>query len=112
MADGYFVTPHEAHQVNPAPGVHRRTMGTTDKVMLCEFFLERGTPEHSHMNDQIGYLVYGKLEFRVGDETRICQPGDSWAVPGGMLHAANALVDSLVLEAFSPPRNDYITEAE
>jgi quercetin dioxygenase-like cupin family protein len=113
-AAGKFVTPRDAQQVDQAPGVHRRTMGTTDKVMLCEFFLERDaiTPEHSHMNDQIGYLVYGKVEFTIGGETRLCQPGDSWAVPGGVPHGSRALMDSLVIEAFAPPRNDYRTEAE
>jgi quercetin dioxygenase-like cupin family protein len=114
MANRYFLTPRDAHQVDQAPGFHRRTMGTTDKVMLCEFFIERDslTPEHSHMNDQIGYLVYGKLEFTIGGVTRVCQPGESWAIPGGVLHGARAILDSLVLEGFSPPRNDYRTEAE
>ena len=113
MADGYFVTPADAHQIEMLPGVHRRTMAITDEEMLCEFFLERDSvvPEHSHMNDQVGYVIYGKVEFMVGGEHHICNPGESYAIPGGVLHSARALIDSLVIDAFSPPRNDYRTEA-
>ena len=113
MADGYFVTPQGAPQVEMLPGIHRRTMGITDEAMLCEFFLERDSvvPEHSHMNDQVGYVIYGRVEFQIGDEHHICNPGESYAIPGGIMHSARALVDSLVIDAFSPPRNDYRTEA-
>ncbi len=113
MADGYFVTPREAHQVEMQTGIHRRTMGITDEAMICEFLFERGAkgPEHSHMNDQLGYIVYGQLEMIIGDETRICNPGDSYAIPGGIRHQEHALVDSLIIAVFSPPRNDYRTEA-
>jgi quercetin dioxygenase-like cupin family protein len=113
MADGYYITPQDAHQVEMLPGVHRRTMGITDEAMLCEFFLERDSvvPEHSHMNDQVGYVIYGKVAFKIGDDEHICNPGESYAIPGGILHSARALVDSLVIDAFSPPRNDYRTEA-
>lgn len=113
MADGYFVTPQDAGQIEMLPGVHRRTMAITDEEMLCEFFLERDSvvPEHSHMNDQVGYVIYGRVEMTVGGMTRLLQPGDSYAIPGGVVHSTRALIDSLVIDAFSPPRNDYRTEA-
>ena len=113
MADGYFVTPKDAQQVEMGERVSRRTMATTDEVMLCEFFLERGAeiPEHSHMNDQVGYIVFGRVEMTVAEDTRILLPGDSYAIPGGVKHSARILADTLILDAFSPPRNDYRTEA-
>ncbi len=113
MPDGYFVTPKDAFQVEMLPGVHRRTMGTTDEEMLCEFFYEQGVvvPEHNHMNDQVGYVIYGLVELKIGDEVRVCQPGDSYAIPGGIVHQERILRDSLVINVFSPPRNDYRTEA-
>lgn len=113
MADGYFITPADAGQVEMLTGVHRRTMGTTDEAMLCEFWLERDSlvPPHSHKNDQVGYVVSGRVEMTIGGEVRIIQPGDSYAIPGGIIHSARALVDSLVIDAFSPPRDDYRTEA-
>ncbi len=113
MPDGYFVTPVDAPQVEMRPGVHRRTMGMTDEVMLCEFFLLRGAevPSHSHMNDQVGYVVYGSMIMTIGDQTRTLQPGDNYAIPGGIIHSAKALANTLVIDVFSPPRDDYRTEA-
>lgn len=113
MVDGYYVSPKDSGQVEMLEGVHRRTMATTDEVMLCEFYLVRDAhvPVHSHLNDQIGYVVYGLLEMTIGGQLRVCHPGDSYAVPGGIMHSARALADTLVIDAFSPPRNDYRTEA-
>lgn len=113
MSDGYFVTPKDVNQVEMLPGIHRRTMAITDEEMLCEFFLERDSlvPEHSHMNDQVGYVIYGQVELTIGGIAHVCQPGDSYAVPGGVVHSARAIIDSLVIDVFSPPRNDYRTEA-
>lgn len=113
MADGYFVTPKDTDQVEMAVGIYRRTMATTDEAMICEFFLERGASiqPHNHMNDQLGYIIFGRMEFTIGDEVRVLQPGDSYAVPGGIMHSAKALTDTLVIDAFSPPRADYRTEA-
>ncbi len=113
MSDGYFITPRDTEQVEMKEGVFRRTMATTDEAMLCEFFLERGASvaPHNHMNDQVGYVVFGKMEMMVGDTVRVLYPGDSYAIPGGVTHSALALVDTLVIDTFSPPRNDYRTEA-
>lgn len=111
--DGYFITAQDAHQIEMLPGIHRRTMATTDEAMVCEFFLERGAQiqAHSHMNDQVGYVVFGKIELTIGEETQICNPGDSYAIPGGIVHGAKVLVDTLLIDVFSPPRKDYRTEA-
>lgn len=113
MPDGYFITPEDSPQVEMLPGIHRRTMATTDEAMLCEFFIERDScvPDHGHMNDQVGYVIYGKLEITIGGITQIVNPGESYAIPGGVRHGARALQDTLVIDAFSPPRTDYRTEA-
>lgn len=113
MADGYFVTPQDAEQGEIFAGIYRRTMAMTDEAMLCEFFLQRDSrvPEHNHSNDQIGYIVYGSVELTIGGETCICQPGDSYAIPGGVEHTTHALVDSLIVTVFSPPHADFRTEA-
>ena len=113
MGDGYFVTPSQAPQIEMKPGIYRRTLAHTDEVLLCEFFLQREsvvTP-HSHQNDQVGYVVFGRLEITIGTDTRLCEPGDSYAIPGGIEHSARALQDTLTVDVFSPPRNDYQTDA-
>ncbi|NWF70346.1 MAG: cupin domain-containing protein [Chloroflexi bacterium] len=113
MADGYYITSQDVQRVEMLKGVHRRTMATTDEAMLCEFFLAREAivPTHQHMNDQVGYVVSGEVEMTIGGVVRVCGAGDTYAIPGGILHSARALSDALVIDVFSPPRNDYRTEA-
>ncbi len=113
MGDGYFIGTKDVEQIEMLPGVHRRTMATTDEAMLCQFHLEKDgiVPLHHHMNDQVGYVISGKIEMTIGDKVRVLKPGDSYAIPGGIEHSAKALEDSLAIDVFSPPREDYRTEA-
>jgi quercetin dioxygenase-like cupin family protein len=81
--------------------------------MLCQFFLDKGSsvPLHQHMNDQVGYVISGKIEMTIGKQVQVLTKGDTYAVPGGILHSTTALEDSWVVDVFSPPREDYRTEA-
>lgn len=109
----YFLKRVAVPPIGMMDGVQRRTMGTTDEAMLCEFTLQQGAvvPKHSHMNDQVGYVLSGALELTVGSETQRLQAGDSYAIPGGVVHSAVAVEDCVLIDVFSPPRNDYRTEA-
>lgn len=113
MPDGYFIVSKDVAQIEMIDGVHRRTMATTDEAMLCQFFLEKDSqvPPHHHMNDQVGYVISGKIEMTVGEQMQVLSAGDSYAIPGGIVHSAKALVDSYIIDIFSPPREDYRTEA-
>ena len=113
MPDGYFVSTTDVEQVEMLTKVHRRTMATTDEAMLCQFFLEKDgfVPTHHHMNDQVGYVVSGKIEMTIGTEMRVLTKSDTYAIPGGIPHSAKALEDSWIVDVFSPPREDYRTEA-
>ena len=113
MADGYFIGTQDVEQIEMLNGIHRRTMATTDEAMLCQFHLDEGcvVPTHHHMNDQVGYVVSGKVEMTIGNKVRIITTGDSYAVPGGIPHSARAIENSIVIDVFSPPREDYRTEA-
>lgn len=76
----------EAPQDEMRPGVHRRVLGTTERMMLTEFFLERGSevPTHAHPHDQVGYVTAGRLALTVADDTQEVVHGDSYAIPGGV----------------------------
>jgi quercetin dioxygenase-like cupin family protein len=53
------------------------------------------------------YLVSGQVRFAVSSEEIICNPGDSWCFSGDEEHGAEALQDSVLVEVFSPAREDY-----
>lgn len=107
-------TPHivkqdDAAQVVMIPGLYRRTMATSDKMMVVEIFLERDTnvPPHQHPHEQAGYVVSGKVTFTMGGQAYTFMPGDSYLIPGGLEHGAFAHEDSVLVEIFSPPRDDF-----
>lgn len=93
------------------PGVELKTLVHGDVTLLAEFRLKKGSsiPSHSHPQEQTGYLVRGKIRLEIGDETFDVEPGDGWCVKGGESHGAEAVEDSLVVEIFSPPREDYLS---
>lgn len=104
-----FADSVERRTVLALPGVHRRTMTTTPRTMLCEFTLDEGSvvPMHSHPHEQIGYVVQGRVRMTVGGVARVCGPGDAYAIPGDVPHMAEALERSVVVDVFTPPREDY-----
>jgi len=53
-------------------------------------------------------MISGKLRFNVDGEISDVETGDSWCLPGGVEHSAEALEDSVVIEVFSPVREDYL----
>ena len=98
------VMPVEMH-----PGITRRTLAYGDRGMLVETTLTKGTkvPEHSHPHEQITYVLQGKLELVIGGEPVILVPGDSVLVPGDVLHSGVAHEETVILDVFAPPREDY-----
>ena len=92
-----------------APGLIRKTLVSGDKLMICRFDLESGVeiPCHSHPHDQAGYVVLGKIRITVSGKSCDLGPGDSYSAPSGVLHSAVALEASVVVDTFSPPRDDY-----
>ena len=91
-------------------GIKLKTLVHGERTLLCEFKLKGGNllPSHSHPHEQTGYLVSGRMKFIVGDETFEAGPGDSWCLPGDVVHAAEILEDSVMVEVFSPIREDYL----
>jgi quercetin dioxygenase-like cupin family protein len=62
---------------------------------------------HQHPHDQIGYMVNGEMEMEIGGQMHIYRDGDSWAIPGGVTHQAYFPSDCVLIECFTPPREDY-----
>ncbi len=111
MAEADIVTQNDSPQVaSPViPGLHRRTMATGERMMVCEFFLERGTvvPLHTHMHEQCGYVATGKLTLTLDGREVMLDQGDTYAIPGDMPHTATATEDTVLVEVFSPPREEF-----
>jgi len=99
----------DAVPVQMVPGIVRRTLVSSDVLMICRFDLETGSeiPSHSHPQDQIGYVVSGRVRITVGDKSTELGAGDTYCAPSGIEHRAHTLEKAVVVDTFSPPRDDY-----
>jgi len=91
-------------------GVHLKTIVYGNQTLMVEVKFEKDAviPPHGHPHEQTGYLISGQLEFVVNGETIIADPGDSWNIPGDVEHSAVAIDETVVIEVFSPVREDYL----
>jgi quercetin dioxygenase-like cupin family protein len=92
------------------PGVSMKTLVHGENSLCTEFRLEAGhlLPMHAHVQEQTGYLISGAIRLTIGDETFTVEPGDSWCIPGNVMHGAQILSDSVAIEVFAPIRTDYL----
>jgi len=95
----------------PEPGLERRVGAYNDRLFLAEHRMESGWAgaAHSHPHDQIVYVVHGHLRISCQGSMFDIRTGDTFVVRGGVKHGASALEDSLVIDVFTPYREDYVT---
>jgi quercetin dioxygenase-like cupin family protein len=82
----------------------------TETMTIARLTLKKGAivPRHSHPNEQVSNLESGRLRFVFDDADLMAEAGDSVQIPGGVPHLVEALEDSVALDLFSPPREDWI----
>ena len=78
-------------------------------MTIGEVHLDGGTtvPMHSHPHEQVTYVITGRFEFTVGDETTVLEPGMAALIPGGALHGGRTVTACRVIDVFAPAREDY-----
>ena len=99
-----------------ADGIERRII-TGERAMLAHVYLKRGAvvPLHSHDNEQITYILEGALRFWIGDEGSEpidIRAGEVLHIPPNVPHKAEALEDTLDVDIFSPPRQDWLDKTD
>ncbi len=105
-----FYKKNETNFKKALEGVSFKTLVYGNKTLLSEFRLEKGSivPMHQHPYEQTGYMISGRMNFTIGDEKIVAGPGDSWSIPENMGHGVEVLEESIVIEVFSPVREDYL----
>lgn len=105
----YFQDIFEVNPVEIVPGVRIRTLwGERVMMSLIETDPQVDVPEHTHPHEQAGLVLEGEFEMTIGGERRAMKRGMSYVIPGGVPHALHGGKDKgLVLDIFSPPREDY-----
>jgi quercetin dioxygenase-like cupin family protein len=110
MSDVSVVLASEARVSAPEPGLERRVGAYNDKLFLAEHRMEKGWigAAHSHPHEQIVYVVSGHLRVTADGRTFDVSQGDSFVVRGGVEHQAAAIEASVVIDVFTPYREDYV----
>ena len=95
-----------------SPEIGRRLI-TGEEMMIAHVYLKKGAvvPKHAHHNEQITYILEGVLRFRLGeDESQHVDvaAGEVLHIPAHLPHTAVALEDTLDVDVFSPPREDWL----
>lgn len=80
-------------------------------ITLARFRFDKGNKVavHQHPNDQITTVQSGSIKMVCGDEEFILRAGEMVHVPPNVPHGNEALEDTIVIEIFSPVREDWLT---
>jgi quercetin dioxygenase-like cupin family protein len=94
-------------------GLTRRLI-TGDRMMIAHVYLKKGVevPRHAHENEQITYILEGVLKFHLGadgERELIVRAGEVLVIPSNLPHSALALEDTLDVDIFDPPRQDWLS---
>jgi quercetin dioxygenase-like cupin family protein len=106
MGFGAFV---ELPQDQISEEISRRIL-SGDQGMIVWWSIGAGVhvEPHSHTNEQIVWMLTGKMELRLDAEERVCGRGDVVVIPSGVEHEAWFREDSEVIDFFAPPRDDFL----
>lgn len=97
----------------PLKGGITRKLITSERMMIAHIHLNKGdeVPQHSHENEQITYVLEGALHFWLGangDQELTVRAGEVLVIPSNLAHRAVALQDTLDVDVFNPPRQDWL----
>jgi quercetin dioxygenase-like cupin family protein len=94
-----------------------RRLITGDRMMLAHVYLKKGciVPKHSHENEQLTYILEGALKFSIGEDGSAeitVRAGEVLLIPSNVPHMAEALEETLDVDVFSPPRQDWLDKTD
>ena len=101
----------ELEKLNP---LLDRQMIVGDELMIARILLKKGcvVPEHSHVNEQLTYVVQGALKFWIGGKEMVVRTGEVLCIPSNMPHKAEAIEDTVDMDVFHPPRQDWLGKTD
>ncbi len=94
-----------------------RRLITGDRMMLAHVYLKKGSivPRHQHENEQLTYILEGALHFWIGEDEKqeiTLRAGEVLHIPSMIWHKAEAIEDTLDVDIFDPPRQDWLAKTD
>jgi quercetin dioxygenase-like cupin family protein len=91
-----------------------REMVVGEKIMMARVIMKKDAhvPRHYHHNEQVTYILEGALKFAIDGKEIVVKAGEVLCIPSNMPHEAWALEDTLDLDVFTPPREDWLSKSD
>ena len=91
-------------------GIKRKLLTFEEKVMMVKIDFKAGAigEAHSHPHIQCSYVESGEFELTIDGKVRVLKTGDSFLVPTNVVHGAKALTDGVLIDVFTPLREDFL----
>ena len=101
----------EREKLNP---LIEREMVHGQQIMVARVFIKKDghVPLHHHHNEQLTYILEGALKFAINGTEVVVRSGEVLCIPANMPHEAWALEDTLDLDVFTPPREDWLDKTD
>jgi quercetin dioxygenase-like cupin family protein len=98
-------------------GTITRKLVTSERMMIAHVYFKKGddVPRHSHENEQLTYVLSGALHFWFGaqdEKELVVRGGEVIVIASNLPHRALALEDTLDVDVFCPPRQDWLSGAD
>jgi len=93
-----------------APGMKRKIVGYDDNIMMVHVHFEKGGigVQHAHHHSQTSFVVSGKFEVTIDGESKILKANDTFYPPPNVMHGAVCLEEGVLIDVFSPVREDFL----
>jgi quercetin dioxygenase-like cupin family protein len=101
----------ERESLNP---LIEREMVYGQQIMVARVFIKKDghVPLHHHHNEQLTYILEGVLKFAINGKEIMVRAGEVLCIPADMPHEAWALEDTVDLDVFTPPREDWLNKTD
>ena len=105
-----FITDSDLPWEETAPGMKRKIMSYDERLMVVKVSFEKGAVGvlHQHYHTQISHVESGAFEVEIGGEKKVLKAGDAFYIPPNVLHGAVCLEPGILIDVFSPMREDFV----
>ncbi|PSL33387.1 cupin domain-containing protein [Chitinophaga ginsengisoli] len=105
-----FIEDKDIQWEMPDPGIRRKVMAYNEQLMLVKVEFQQGAVGalHEHYHSQISHVESGVFEITIDGEKKVLKAGDAYYIPPHVLHGALCLEPGVLIDVFSPHREDFI----
>jgi quercetin dioxygenase-like cupin family protein len=106
-----FIENRQVPWETTGPGMKRKIMSYDERLMVVKVEFEKGAVGtlHQHYHTQITHVESGVFEVEIAGEKKVLSNGDAFYVPPNAIHGAVCLEAGVLIDIFSPMREDFVT---